>query len=119
MALFDRFLMVDWSGASVPRLGRDSIWSCLIEARRPPRLENHPTRAAATEAVRAIMLDSVRAGRRLLAGFDFSFAYPAGFAARLGLDGEPWLAVWELLARAIVDTPDNENNRFAVAAELN
>jgi hypothetical protein len=119
MALFDRYLMVDWSGASVPRRGRDSIWTCLIEARRPPRLENHPTRAAATASIRDLMLDSVAAGQRLLAGFDFSFAYPAGLAARLGLAGEPWLAVWQLLAREIVDAPDNENNRFAVAAELN
>jgi hypothetical protein len=119
MALFDRFLMVDWSGASVPRQGRDSIWTCLLEPKQPPRLANHPTREAATAAVRAMMWDAVSAGRRLLAGFDFSFAYPAGFAARLGLDGAPWLAVWQLLARAIVDKPDNENNRFAVAAELN
>jgi len=119
MALFDRYLMVDWSGASVPRLGRDSIWTCLIEARRRPRLENHPTREEATAAIRAIMRESVAAGRRLLAGFDFSFAYPAGFAARLGLDGAPWLAVWRLLAREIVDGEDNQNNRFAVAAELN
>jgi hypothetical protein len=121
--LFDRYLMIDWSGASVPRRGRDSIWTCLIEARRQPRIENHPTRQAATLAVRAMMLDSVQSGRRLIAGFDFSFAYPAGFAARLGLAGEsagePWLAIWQLLAREIVDRDDNANNRFAVGASLN
>jgi hypothetical protein len=119
MTLFDRYLMVDWSGASVPRRGRDSIWTCLTEPRRPPHLENHPTRDAAAASIRTIMLDSLEAGRRLLAGFDFSFAYPAGLAARLGLAGEPWLAVWQLLAREIVDAPDNTNNRFAVAAALN
>ncbi len=119
MRLFDSYLMVDWSGASVPRLGRDSIWTCHLDGSRRPRLKNHPTRHAATEAIRAIMLDSVRAGRRLIAGFDFSFAYAAGFAAKLGLEGEPWRAVWDLLAREIVDAPDNANNRFAVAATLN
>jgi hypothetical protein len=119
MTLFDRYLMVDWSGASVPRLGRDSIWTCLLEAGKRPRLENHATRQAATDMIRGAMLDAVSAGRRLLAGFDFSFAYPASFAARLGLAGKPWRAVWQLLAREIVDTPDNANNRFAVAARLN
>jgi hypothetical protein len=119
MRLFDSYLMVDWSGASVPRLGRDSIWSCLIAGRRRPRIENHPTRQAASDAVRAIMTDAARTGSRLLAGFDFSFGYPAGLAARLGLKGPPWRAVWELLAREIVDGPDNANNRFAVAARLN
>jgi hypothetical protein len=119
MALFDDYLMVDWSGASVPRLGRDSIWSCLVRDRRPVRIENHPTRHQATEATRSMMLDAVRAGRRIMAGFDVSFGYPAGFAARLGLAGKPWRATWDLLAREIVDAPDNANNRFAVAAALN
>jgi hypothetical protein len=119
MALFDRYLMVDWSGASVPKLGRDSIWTCLLESRGRPRLANHPTREAATAAIRAIMLETVARGRRLVAGFDFSFAYAAGFAARLGLTGAPWRAVWTLLAREIIDRPDNANNRFAVAAALN
>lgn len=119
MALFDRYLMVDWSGASVPRLGRDSIWTCLIEPRRRPKLENHPTRAAASATIRTLMLDSLRAGRRLIAGFDFSFAYPAGLAKRLGLRGQPWRAIWQLLAREIVDDDANANNRFAVAADLN
>ena len=119
MALFDRYLMVDWSGASVPRLGRDSIWTCLLGPRGRPQLANHPTRQAATAAIRAVVLESVRAGRRLIAGFDFSFAYAAGFAARLGLAGAPWRAVWDLLAREIVDRPDNANNRFEVAAALN
>jgi precorrin-8X/cobalt-precorrin-8 methylmutase len=119
MALFDRYLMVDWSGSSVPKLGRDSIWTCLVGAGRRARTVNHPTRAAATAAIREAMLDSVRAGERLIAGFDFSFAYAAGFAARLGLAGAPWRAVWRLLAREIVDGPDNANNRFEVAAALN
>lgn len=119
MSLFDRYLMVDWSGASVPRLGRDSIWTCLLDRTGRAHLANHATRQAATDAIRAVMLDSVATGRRLLAGFDFSFAYAAGFAKRLGLDGPPWRAVWRLLAREIVDAPDNANNRFAVAAALN
>src|SRR5262245_51982563 len=119
MSLFDDYLMVDWSGASVPTVGRDSIWSCLIRGNGRPRVVNHATRHAATAAIRAIMVDSVAGGRRLIAGFDFSFGYPVGLAARLGLKGKPWRAVWDLLAREIVDNPDNANNRFAVAAALN
>jgi hypothetical protein len=119
-ALFDSYLMIDWSAASRPRLGRDSIWSCRLErGRGAPEIVNHPTRQAATDAIRATLLETVRAGRRMLAGFDFSFAYPAGLAARLGLKGRPWRAVWRELARLIEDAPDNDNNRFAVAAALN
>src|SRR5215470_3803367 len=110
MALFDRYLMVDWSGSSVPKLGRDSIWTCLIGDGRRPQIVNHPTRHAACAMIRAVMLESVRAGKRLIAGFDFSFAYAAGFAGRLGLTGTPWRAVWRLLAREIVDGDDNANN---------
>src|SRR5436305_9485987 len=119
MTLFDDYLMVDWSGASVPTLGRDSIWSCLIRAGGRPRVANHATRHAAMAAIRAMMVDSIAGGRRLFAGFDFSFGYPAGLAARLGLRGKPWRAIWDLLAREIVDAPDNANNRFTVAASLN
>jgi hypothetical protein len=119
MTLFERYLMVDWSGAGVPRLGRDSIWTCLLDRGGRPQLANHATRQAATDAIRAVMLASLASGRRLIAGFDFSFAYAAGFAKRLGLGGAPWRAVWRLLAREIVDAPDNANNRFAVAAALN
>lgn len=114
--LFDSYLMVDWSGASVPRLGKDSIWTCLL-ADGAPVLVNHPTRAAATEAIAVLLEAERRAGRRVLAGFDFALGYSAGVARSLG--GRDWRDVWQYLAAAIVDEPDNRNNRIAVAAALN
>ena len=54
-----------------------------------------------------------------MVGVDFSLGYPAGTAAALGLDGVPWRAMWTLLADLVVDAPDNTNNRFDVATELN
>src|SRR5581483_5755095 len=56
---------------------------------------------------------------RVVIGFDFPFGYPAGFAARLGLSGTAWQAVWDEIARLIEDHPDNRNNRFEVGEALN
>jgi hypothetical protein len=57
----------------------------------------------------------------VLIGFDFAYGYPSGFATSLKLlsDSPPWRRVWDELARRIEDSPDNRNNRFVVAAELN
>jgi hypothetical protein len=79
------------------------------------------TRSSCFEALRSRLLDLVAEGRRVLLSFDFSYGYPAGFAAALGLNGEgpAWRRIWNELRRLVQDGPDNENNRFAVAAELN
>ena len=39
--MFDAFVMVDWSAATVPRTGRDSIWICWSN-KGGERLENPP-----------------------------------------------------------------------------
>ena len=57
-------------------------------------------------------------GRRVLAGFDFPFGYPAGVAARLAGKASA-LALWDWLAARIEDAPDNANNRYDVAAAIN
>ena len=42
MPLFDAYVMVDWSAAAVPRLGRDSIWLCHLSRGFPLRVrETH------------------------------------------------------------------------------
>ena len=41
------------------------------------------------------------------------------YAARLGLSGPPWRALWGEIADRIEDHADNRNNRFEVAAALN
>lgn len=122
-ALFDLYVMVDWSAAAAPKLGADSIWIAALRRRRlsiePVLLENLATRRDAAAVLRALFIGSLARGQRVLAGFDFPLGYPAGLAERLELRGAPWRAVWDEIARSLVDGPDNRNNRFSVAAELN
>jgi len=116
--LFDTFIMVDWSAASVPRLGRDSIWICRHDA-GGETLVNPPTRHAAKALIADWLATTRQRNERVLLGFDFPFGYPAGFAARLELSGMPWRAVWDEIAALIEDDDHNRNNRFDVAEALN
>jgi hypothetical protein len=116
--VFDHIVVVDWSAASTPRLGRDSIWVCALDVRSgASELVNLPIRAAAE----AWLLDHlVRSTGRVLVGFDFPFGYPAGFATAAGVTGTtPWLAAWRHLAGSVHDDESNRSNRFEVAAGLN
>lgn len=123
--LFDAYVIVDWSAASVPKTGRDSIWIVIAARDGPagsipaPTLVNPATRAAATAWTAGRLADLLAGGRRVLVGVDFPLGYPRGTARRLGLSGPPWRATWDRLAEALEDAPDNRNNRFAVAADLN
>ena len=116
--MFDCFVVVDWSAANLPRVGRDSIWICR-RCGDEETLVNPPTRHAAKALLEVWLAAALVSGQRTLLGFDFPFGYPAGFAARLGLAGAPWRAVWDEIATLIADDERNRNNRFAVADELN
>ena len=121
--LFDSYLMVDWSAANTPRSGHDSVWFCLLH-RNGDRLteialENPPTRHGAYLRLRDVLRDAVTKKRSILAGFDFPFGFSRGLAARLGVVGPPWRAVWDEISRLLSDDEGNRSNRFAVAAELN
>lgn len=116
--LFDSYVVVDWSAASVPRQGRDSIWICRHDA-GGVRTFNPPTRQAAKIHLEGLLESALGAGKRVLVGFDFPFGYPAGFAARLGLAGPAWRAVWDEIAALLKDDGRNANNRFEAAEELN
>jgi hypothetical protein len=118
MPLFDTYLIVDWSASRQPKTGRDSIWICR-QAPDGETLANPSTRHAARALLAEMLAEAVQKGERVLAGFDFPFGYPAGFARRLDLAGTPWRAVWDEIARLVDDQPDNRNNRFEVAARLN
>lgn len=118
--LFDAVVVVDWSarGApSPPRPSADALWAA-VEAEMPEPPRYFRTRAALLAWLAGRLSAEAAAGRRVLAGFDFPFGYPRGLAA--ALTGRPEaLAVWEALAAAVEDGPDNANNRFAVADALN
>ena len=126
MPHFRAYVMVDWSAASTPRLGRDSIWIAVAQRLgrgrraivRRTDLVNLRTRAEATAWLEAKLAALAKRGR-VLCGFDFPFGYPAGTASRLGFAGTPWRAVWRALSSTITDGADNANNRFEIAEDWN
>lgn len=121
--LFSAYVIVDWSAASKPTTGADSIWIGVLKRDVRFRLAfesfNEPTRTAAETRLNAILADLKKRSERALVGFDFPMGFPRGFAAALKLPGEPWRAAWDELGKRVVDKPTNVNNRFNVAAQLN
>lgn len=114
--MFDQVVVVDWSASARPTTGRDSIWIATCDLRGIV-LENPATRTLAATLIEQRVTDA--AGAATLLAVDFSLGYPAGTAHALGLDGVPSRAMWDLLTERIVDGDDNENNRFALASQLN
>ena len=121
--LFNAYVVVDWSAAQTPKLGKDSVWIGVMKRDIRFRLTfeafNPPTRHAAETQLREVMADLRRRGDRALVGFDFSLGLPAGAGAALKLKDPTWKGVWAFLAGNVVDKPDNTNNRFAVANKMN
>lgn len=120
MTGFDTIVVVDWSASASPspkRPSADAIWIGVAYGGEV-QCTYFRTRHDAMEALVSHFEAELGAGRRVLAGFDFPFAYPRGFAERLTGKSDP-LALWSALADRIEDAPDNANNRFSVAAELN
>jgi molybdopterin molybdotransferase len=112
--------MVDWSGGNDTgrRPRKDAIWAAVARAGEPgiPRVYLR-NRVIAVEWLRDLLGAELRAGRRVLAGFDFPFGYPAGFAERLTGRADP-LAVWGWMADHLEDGPKG-NNRFDLAGRIN
>ncbi|MEX0925645.1 MAG: hypothetical protein WD208_02880 [Dehalococcoidia bacterium] len=124
MRLFDVYMFIDWSAISRPGPAsprRDAIWVGEMTSGFEPSARYHPTRRAAFADVKARLQRHVESGQRVLVGFDFPYGYPAGFASALsGRTVErPWLETWQQIRSSITDTPRNENNRFAVASQIN
>lgn len=115
--------MVDWSAATKPSTGADSIWLGVLKrnVRFQMAFEAHnpPTRAEAEKLLDIVLDDLKRKRERVLVGFDFPLAFPRGTAAALKLNGEPWRAVMDFVAKEVKDKPDNSNNRFQVGAKMN
>jgi hypothetical protein len=119
-SLFDRYIAVDWSASNAPKLGKDSVWVCVVEGTGRGECANPRTRGQAAVIVQAALRESVRLGQRVLVGFDFPYGYPRGLADALQIQGPSWRSVWRHLADAIEDDPlTNANNRFDVAAAIN
>lgn len=123
MALFDAYVMVDWSAAGVPRQGADSIWVALwergMDGAAGRSLVNPPTRAEAVLWLADRLSDIAARGRTCLLGFDFNFGFPQGFARQATEGSGDWRGLWRRLAALAGDGDDNANNRFALAGRLN
>jgi hypothetical protein len=122
--LFNAYVIVDWSAASKPTTGADSVWVGVLKRdvrfRFTYEAHNPPTRAEAEKLIAGILDDRAKRHERTLLGFDFPLGFPRGLAAGLKLPaGEPWLAVWNQLDRMVKDKVDNTNNRFGVGSEIN
>jgi hypothetical protein len=122
--LFNAYVIVDWSAASKPTTGADSVWIGVLkrDVRFRFAFESHnpATRADAEKLLAGILDDRAKRHERTLLGFDFPLGFPRGFAAALKLPGEePWRAVWNQLDRMVKDKADNTNNRFGVGSEIN
>jgi len=121
--LFDAYVMVDWSAASTPKTGKDSVWIGVLKRDTRFRLAfeafNPPTRVAGEAKLREVLADLRRRGERALIGFDFALGYPSTTSAALKLKEPGWAGMWAFLASNVSDKADNTNNRFAVAAKMN
>lgn len=122
--LFDSYVMVDWSAASKPASGADSIWIGALTPDSRLKLAfkatNPPTRAKAIEELADLLGRCLKRGDRVLLGVDFPLGFPAGTSAALKLKSEqPWRAMRDFLLKEMKDKPDNANNRFSLAAQMN
>jgi hypothetical protein len=121
--LFDSYVMVDWSAASKPATGADSIWIGALTPDSRLKLafkaSNPPTRARAIAELEDLLGRCMKRGDRVLMGVDFPLGFPAGTAEALKLKGPPWRAIRDFLLKEMKDKPDNSNNRFALASRMN
>ena len=122
--LFNAYIIVDWSAASKPNTGADSVWIGVLKRDVRFRLAfeafNPATRQEAEAKLGVILDDLKKRSERALIGFDFPLGFPRGFAAALKLNEEqPWRSAWDQLDKMVKDKADNTNNRFGVASEIN
>jgi len=123
--LFNAYVIVDWSAASKPSTGADSVWVGVLkrDVRFRMTFESHnpSTRGEAEKLISGILDDRAKRSERTLIGFDFNLGFPRGLAEGLKLPAEipPWLAVWNQIDRMVKDKADNTNNRFGVGSEIN
>jgi hypothetical protein len=122
--LFSAYVIVDWSAASKPTTGADSVWIGVLKRDVRFRMAfesyNPATRGEAEKRLTLILDDLKKRSERALIGFDFPLGFPRGFATALKLPGdEAWRAAWDQVDKMVKDKVDNTNNRFGVASEIN
>jgi hypothetical protein len=126
MPLFETYIIVDWSARntlSPKKPTADAVWLGELTPSINAQSETYfRSRRECFHFIVERLRHHFDCKHRILLGFDFSFAYPQGFASALNLpmrNKGAWWDVWTELSQGIDDADDNTNNRFAVAADLN
>jgi len=134
MPLFDAYVMVDWSGGSGRRAGKqDCLWIAHgAAAAAAPTTVSPRSRTEAEHIIRSLLQPIVGSRRgRVLVCADFAYGFPAGFALLLRKSTAdappPWRVVWQYLKKHLEDDlgtapgrqPTNRSNRFEVANAIN
>ena len=87
--LFDSYVIVDWSAASKPSTGADSIWIGALTPDARMKLTfkatNPATRSKAQAELEDLLARCLKRGDRVLVGVDFPIGFPAGTAEALKL----------------------------------
>jgi hypothetical protein len=133
MAVFDSYIMIDWSGGARRRGDKaDAIWIAHGPGSiRSPDVHSPYSRTEAYQFIRCLLDDLLDKSHRVLVSFDFAYGYPANFAAGLptstGLTSPSWKIVWDYLHDSLKDddgtegnrAPTNKSNRFELANQIN
>ena len=119
--MFDRVLTIDWSGRSKPSpvaACADAIFTCFGDQHGVAHPVYHRTRHAVMDYIGTVVDTAKHQKGTTLIGFDFSFGYPRGFVQHL-TGSRDIRSLWQWLADRIQDDPQNANNRFQIAADIN
>jgi molybdopterin molybdotransferase len=116
---FDSIVVVDWAAGNDrgPRPGADATWTATVRDGALQDAIRHRNRDVLSRRLTGLLAEEMRAGRRVLAGFDFAFAYPAGFARALTGQDDP-LALWDWFAANPRDDP-KANTRLDLVGPIN
>jgi molybdopterin molybdotransferase len=115
--IFHQVIVLDWSAAGSPKLGKDSIWIGHATA-AGVTAENVATRHAAESRLLTLIDAAVQSRERLLIAADFAFGAPIGLTQTLTGQSHA-LALWDWLADHITDDDKNSTNYRSIAAEMN
>ncbi|MDG1198100.1 MAG: hypothetical protein P8O86_08795 [Actinomycetota bacterium] len=115
--IFDELTVIDWSSASRPTVGKDSIW-IVSKIADLTRLANPPTRTQAGNEIDSV-IRATDVGHSRLIAIDVSLGLPSPFEEVVGPPGASWRDTWDLVNSKVSDAIDNTNNRFLAGSSLN
>lgn len=116
---FDTVVVVDWSSGNDtgPRPRKDAIWTAVARAGQGEAPVYHRNRRIVETWLLDFLREETASGRRVLAGFDFPFGFPKGFARSVAGTEDP-LALWDWFDENLTDSGEI-NDRFDLAGRIN